>query len=101
VVNGGRHAKNPLEWQEFMVIPVGATSFHEAYLMGLRVFEQLWWLLVERESTITTPSGKRTYAPMVEGLPRVTPAGVDDYATIDAILANLQQAIDPALLGDE
>ena len=41
VLNGGAHADNPLDFQEFMVLPVGATSFAEAVRMGAEVFHAL------------------------------------------------------------
>jgi enolase len=41
VINGGRHADNRLDIQEFMVIPVGAPSFREAMRMGVEVFHHL------------------------------------------------------------
>lgn len=41
VINGGAHADNPLDFQEFMIVPVGATSFVEAVRMGAEVFHTL------------------------------------------------------------
>ncbi|MCU7727460.1 phosphopyruvate hydratase [Actinoplanes sp. KI2] len=41
IVNGGAHADNPLDFQEFMIAPVGATSFAEAVRMGSEVFHTL------------------------------------------------------------
>ncbi|GLY04090.1 phosphopyruvate hydratase [Actinoplanes sp. NBRC 101535] len=41
IVNGGAHADNPLDFQEFMIAPVGATSFFEAVRMGSEVFHTL------------------------------------------------------------
>ncbi len=41
VINGGAHADNPIDFQEFMIGPVGATSFHEAIRMGAEVFHVL------------------------------------------------------------
>ncbi|GAB4051339.1 hypothetical protein GCM10028775_27630 [Catellatospora paridis] len=41
IVNGGAHADNPLDFQEFMIAPVGATSFTEAVRMGSEVFHTL------------------------------------------------------------
>ena len=41
VINGGRHADNPLELQEFMLAPVGAVSFSEAIRWGAEVFQVL------------------------------------------------------------
>ncbi|MFI0242415.1 phosphopyruvate hydratase [Streptomyces sp. NPDC016845] len=41
IVNGGAHADNPLDFQEFMIAPVGATTFAEAVRMGSEVFHTL------------------------------------------------------------
>ena len=41
IVNGGVHADNPIDFQEFMVMPVGATSFSEALRMGVEIFQTL------------------------------------------------------------
>jgi enolase len=41
IVNGGVHADNPIDFQEFMIMPVGATSFAEALRMGAEVFHTL------------------------------------------------------------
>jgi enolase len=48
VVNGGRHARNALELQEFMVVPLGAASWSEAVRWGAEVFHALASLLEER-----------------------------------------------------
>ncbi|NUT06446.1 MAG: phosphopyruvate hydratase [Hamadaea sp.] len=41
IVNGGAHADNPLDFQEFMIAPVGAKSFFDAVRMGSEVFHTL------------------------------------------------------------
>jgi enolase len=41
IINGGAHADNAIDVQEFMVVPVGATSFSEAVQMGCEVFHAL------------------------------------------------------------
>ena len=41
VINGGAHADNPIDIQEFMIMPVGAPSFGEALRMGTEVFHSL------------------------------------------------------------
>ena len=48
VVNGGAHAQNSLDLQEFMVVPAGASSFAEALQIGAEVFHALRSLLHER-----------------------------------------------------
>src|SRR5690349_11603354 len=41
IVNGGVHADNPIDFQEFMIMPVGAPSFLEGLRMGVEVFQTL------------------------------------------------------------
>lgn len=41
VINGGSHAGNKLAMQEFMILPVGASSFKEAMKMGVEVYHNL------------------------------------------------------------
>ncbi len=41
VINGGVHADNPIDFQEFMIAPVGAPSFREALRMGAEIFHTL------------------------------------------------------------
>jgi enolase len=41
IVNGGAHADNPIDFQEFMIIPVGAASFAEALRTGAEIFHTL------------------------------------------------------------
>jgi len=41
IINGGVHADNPIDFQEFMIMPVGAESLHEGLRMGAEVFHTL------------------------------------------------------------
>ncbi|MCC5816546.1 MAG: phosphopyruvate hydratase [Leptospira sp.] len=41
IINGGQHADNTIDFQEFMILPVGAPSFKEALRMGTEVFHSL------------------------------------------------------------
>ncbi|EKE77675.1 phosphopyruvate hydratase [Oceanibaculum indicum] len=41
IINGGAHADNPIDFQEFMILPVGADSFAESLRMGAEVFHNL------------------------------------------------------------
>lgn len=47
VINGGAHAKNTLDFQEFMIVPVGADSFPQALRMGAEVYHFLRQILHE------------------------------------------------------
>jgi enolase len=48
VLNGGMHAQNSIDFQEFMIVPAGAASFSEALQIGAEVFHELRKVLHER-----------------------------------------------------
>ncbi len=48
IVNGGRHADNTVDIQEFMVMPLGAPSFHEALRWGTEIFHTLKGVLKKK-----------------------------------------------------
>src|SRR5207247_2763391 len=41
ILNGGRHADNSTDMQEYMILPVGASTFREALRMGAEVYQSL------------------------------------------------------------
>jgi enolase len=49
IINGGAHATNTIDFQEFMIVPVGAESFSDAVRMGAEVFHALKKVLVSRK----------------------------------------------------
>jgi enolase len=49
ILNGGKHADNNVDFQEFMIMPVGAATFREALRMGAEVFHQLKKVLQKRQ----------------------------------------------------
>lgn len=48
IINGGKHADNNVDFQEFMIMPVGASKFSEALRMGVEVFHNLKSVLKKR-----------------------------------------------------
>src|ERR1700687_6073350 len=48
ILNGGKHADNNVDFQEFMVMPLGAPSFREALRMGAEIFHALRGILKRR-----------------------------------------------------
>ncbi|KRN43179.1 phosphopyruvate hydratase [Fructilactobacillus fructivorans] len=48
VINGGKHANNKVDFQEFMIMPIGAKTFREAVRMGSETFHNLKAILAER-----------------------------------------------------
>ena len=62
IVNGGAHANNSVDMQEFMIIPAGAESFREALRMGAEVFHGLKKLL-DKAGHPTTVGDEGGFAP--------------------------------------
>jgi enolase len=65
VINGGAHANNSLDLQEFMIIPVGAKSFRESVRYGAEVFHALKKILGDRGIS-TAVGDEGGFAPSVE-----------------------------------
>ena len=65
IVNGGAHADNSLDIQEFMILPVGAPTFREALRCGVEVFHALKKLLAERGLS-TAVGDEGGFAPNLE-----------------------------------
>ncbi|MBJ93282.1 MAG: phosphopyruvate hydratase [Rickettsiales bacterium] len=65
ILNGGEHADNNVDIQEFMVIPVGASSFSDALRMGAEVFHSLKAVLKGR-GLATSVGDEGGFAPMLE-----------------------------------
>lgn len=65
IINGGAHANNSIDMQEFMIIPLGAPSFREALRYGAEVFHALKKLLEQLNMT-TTVGDEGGFAPNLE-----------------------------------
>jgi len=65
VLNGGQHADNGLEVQEFMIVPVGASSFSDALRAGVETFHALKSLL-KKQGLATSVGDEGGFAPRVE-----------------------------------
>ncbi len=65
IVNGGAHAPNSLDIQEFMIIPVGAKTLAEAVRMGAEVFHTLKNIL-EEKGLVTSVGDEGGFAPNLE-----------------------------------
>jgi len=66
VINGGAHASNNLDFQEFMLVPHGASSFREALRMGAEVFHTLKGLL-SAQGLSTAVGDEGGFAPDLAG----------------------------------
>src|SRR5207344_1230317 len=81
VINGGAHANNNLDLQEFMIIPVGAQSFREALRCGAEIFHALK-KLIDAKGMPTTVGDEGGFAPSL--------------ASNEAALQLIMEAIDKA-----
>ncbi|MDR0275014.1 MAG: phosphopyruvate hydratase [Burkholderiaceae bacterium] len=81
VINGGAHANNSLDLQEFMLIPVGAPSFREALRWGAEVFQALK-KIIHDQGMSTAVGDEGGFAPSVE----------NHEAAIRLILAAIEKA---------
>lgn len=67
VINGGSHAGNKLAMQEFMIMPVGASDFHEAMRMGAEVYHNLKNLIKKKYGMDATNVGDEGgFAPNIQ-----------------------------------
>jgi enolase len=81
VINGGAHANNTLDLQEFMIVPIGAPTFSEAVRYGAEVFHALK-KLIDRNGMSTAVGDEGGFAPSV--------------ASHEAAIQLILQAIDAA-----
>ena len=81
ILNGGVHAKNHLDFQEFMIMPVGADSFHDALRIGAEIYHTLKELL-SKDGLSTAVGDEGGFAP---DLP-------DAYAVFDYLMRAVQDA---------
>ncbi len=65
IINGGAHADNGLDFQEFMIIPVGGTTFSESLRIGVEVFHSLKGVL-KKEGYTTAVGDEGGFAPGVK-----------------------------------
>ncbi|QVK18257.1 phosphopyruvate hydratase [Mycoplasmatota bacterium] len=81
IINGGKHADSGVDFQEFMVMPLGAKSFSEAVRMGAEVFHNLKKVLKEKGYN-TSVGDEGGFAPQVEGV----------YEALDTIVEAIKKA---------
>jgi enolase len=96
IVNGGVHADNSVDFQEFMIVPLGAASFSEALCMGTEVFHTLKTVL-KRRGYSTSVGDEGGFAPNLRS--NVEALEVILQAVADAGYAaprDIALALDPA-----
>ncbi|HET7251508.1 MAG TPA: phosphopyruvate hydratase [Gemmatimonadales bacterium] len=81
IVNGGAHASNTVDFQEFMVVPIGAETFPEGLRIGVEVFHSLKKVLAKRNLS-TAVGDEGGFAP---NLP-------NDEAALEAIMSAIEAA---------
>ncbi|MDD6743389.1 phosphopyruvate hydratase [Roseburia sp. MUC/MUC-530-WT-4D] len=81
VINGGVHAANLLDFQEFMIVPVSASTFSEALRMGAEVYHYLK-LLLHEDGMLTAVGDEGGFAP--------------DLHTADEVFRYLTKAVEKA-----
>jgi enolase len=88
IVNGGAHADNSVDFQEFMIVPVGRASFTEALRAGAEIFHKLRLVLIA-QGLQTGVGDEGGFAP--------------DFASNESVVTAVLQAIDDAgyRVGDE
>jgi enolase len=81
ILNGGAHASNNVDAQEFMIVPVGAEAFEDALRMGVEVFHHLKKVLAT-QGLSTAVGDEGGFAPMLPS----------NEAALEAVMAAIQQA---------
>jgi len=81
IMNGGAHSDAPIDFQEFMIMPIGADSFREALQMGCEVFHTLKKVLKEKGLS-TAVGDEGGFAPKLESA----------EAALDTIVLAVKQA---------
>jgi enolase len=81
ILNGGAHATNTVDFQEYMIVPVGATSFSDALRMGTEVFHALKKVLVKRKLS-TGVGDEGGFAPDL----------ASDQAALDVVIEAIESA---------
>ncbi len=81
IINGGAHADNPIDFQEFMIIPAGAETIADAVRMGAEVFHTLKAGL-KKAGHNTSVGDEGGFAPNIESAP----------AALDFIMQSIEQA---------
>jgi enolase 1/2/3 len=95
IINGGSHADNSVDLQEFMILPVGAPSFREAIRYGAEVFHTLKKVLTDQGMTTTVgdeggfapnlPSNEAAISVILEAIEKAGyKPGEDIYLGLDA-----------------
>jgi enolase len=81
ILNGGKHASNSTDFQEFMILPVGADTFEQALRMGVEIYQQLKKVLKEKGQN-TNVGDEGGFAPSLDS----------NRQAVEAILVAIEKA---------
>jgi enolase len=81
ILNGGAHAANTIDFQEFMIVPIGADTFPDGLRMGVEVFHALKKVLAKRNLS-TAVGDEGGFAPNL----------ASDEAALEAVMAAIEAA---------
>ena len=81
ILNGGAHASNNVDAQEFMIVPVGADTFEDGFRMGVEVFHALKKVLTTKKLS-TAVGDEGGFAPMLPS----------NEAALDAVMEAIEKA---------
>src|SRR6266481_4049046 len=96
IINGGAHADNNVDFQEFMIVPVGAGSFSEALRMGAEVFHELKSVL-KKKGYATSVGDEGGFAPNLKSNEEAIETILEAIAQAGYQAGeNVQLALDPA-----
>jgi len=96
IVNGGAHADNNVDFQEFMIVPVGADSFSEALRMGAEIFHTLKSVL-KKKGYATSVGDEGGFAPNLKSNEEAIETIIEAIAQAGyAAGENVLLALDPA-----
>jgi len=96
ILNGGKHSDNNVDFQEFMIMPVGAKSFPQALQMGAEIFHTLKQVLAQKGYT-TSVGDEGGFAPMLKTNEEALEVIIDSISKAGyKVRQDIAIALDPA-----
>jgi len=100
ILNGGSHADNSIDFQEFMIMPVGAPSFKEALRMGTEVFHTLKGVL-KKKGYSTNVGDEGGFAPSMKSNKEAIDAAASEFYNAEEKVYHFHQSTGEKLTSDE
>ena len=98
VINGGAHASNQIAFQEFMILPTGASSFTEAMKMGVEVYGHLKKILAGKYAQQLQVGDEGGFAPALDS-PSMVLAVIQEAVDASGHSGKIKFALDVAASG--